>query len=104
VLLLSAQTAAEQPARRQPSMQSSRTQVALAVGLVATGVEMGVELRILIGICCRMDWIACSSSATKNLEEDQVAQSNDHKHFPIVHRGASARRRRRRRRRRLLAC
>jgi len=71
-MLLFVQTAAEQPVRQQPSMRSSRTRVALAVGLEVTGVEMAVELRILIAICCKMGLIACSSSATKKLEEDQV--------------------------------
>lgn len=84
-MLLSVQTAAEQPARQQPSMRSSRTQVALAVGLVATGVGMAVELRILIAICCRMDWIACSSSATKKSGEDQVCTKQCHKYFPTIH-------------------
>lgn len=64
-MLLSVQTAVEQPARRQPSMRNNRTQVALAAGLGATGVEMVVEHRILTAICCRTGWIACSSSAIK---------------------------------------
>lgn len=81
-MLLSVQTAAEQPARQQPSMRSSRTRVALAAGLVAMGVEMGVGLRILIAICCRMDWIACSSSATKNQKRTKFAQSNAANIFP----------------------
>lgn len=81
-MLLSVQTAAEQPARQQPSMLSSRTRVALAAGLVAMGVEMGVGLRILIAICCRMDWIACSSSATKNQKRTKFAQSNAANIFP----------------------
>lgn len=55
MLLLSVQTAVEQPAQRQPSMLSSRMRAALAVGLVAMGVEMAVGLRILAAIYCRTD-------------------------------------------------